>query len=66
MRMTSINSMKRFIFAAAVAVFFSSCADESTKPKGPVSETSNIPWNAPIVGQGGGQFNALPQNQYRR
>jgi hypothetical protein len=33
---------------------------------GPQSETSKIPWNAPVAGQGQGQFGMLPQNQYRR
>ena len=46
---------------------FSSCADESVqKPVGPVSETSKIPWNSPVAGQGQGQFGMMPQNQYRR
>ncbi|MFD2257654.1 hypothetical protein ACFSSA_13305 [Luteolibacter algae] len=59
--------MKHFIFLSILAAAFSSCADEATrKPVGPVSETSRIPWNAPISGQGGGQFSALPQNQIRR
>ncbi|HEX7261013.1 MAG TPA: hypothetical protein VF258_04305 [Luteolibacter sp.] len=44
-----------------------SCADEpQKKPLGPVSETSNIPWNSPVAGQGQGQFGMMPQNQYRR
>jgi hypothetical protein len=33
---------------------------------GPVSETSKIPWNSPVAGQGQGQFGMMPQNQYRR
>jgi hypothetical protein len=45
---------------------FPSCADETTKPVGPVSESSRIPWNTPVAGQGGGQFSMLPQNQHRR
>jgi hypothetical protein len=46
---------------------FVSCADQAEKkPVGPVSETSKIPWNTPVAGQGQGQFGALPQNQYRR
>lgn len=44
-----------------------SCADEpEKKPVGPVSETSRIPWNTPVPGQGQGQFGMMPQNQYRR
>lgn len=58
--------MKRFLLLVAAAVIFPSCADESTKPMGPVSDSSRIPWNAPVAGQGGGQFSALPQNQHRR
>ncbi len=56
-------------FAAAVAAFAcSSCAlkDEERKPVGPVSNSSQIPWNTPVPGQGQGQFGMLPQNQYRR
>jgi hypothetical protein len=54
--------------AAAVAGFtLSSCATEAErKPGGPVSETSRIPWNTPVAGQGQGQFGMMPQNQYRR
>ena len=46
---------------------FSSCADEpEKKPVGPGTETSKIPWNSPVAGQGQGQFGMMPQNQYRR
>ncbi len=59
--------MKRLLFIAFVAAVFPSCATEDEeKPVGPTSETSKIPWNRPIAGQGGGQFSALPQNQFRR
>jgi hypothetical protein len=55
--------------AAALAAGLSlvSCAEEpEKKPAGPVSETSRIPWNTPVAGQGQGQFGMMPQNQYRR
>jgi len=59
--------MKRIFLLIIAAAAFSSCADEEhTKPVGPVSSSSRIPWNVPQPGQGGGQFSALPQNQYRR
>jgi hypothetical protein len=63
--------MKRtvsLLLAALVTGFgFTSCADEpERKPVGPVSETSKIPWNTPVAGQGQGQFGMMPQNQYRR
>ena len=62
--------IRRFSLLALVLATgfgFSSCADEAEKvPPGPVSETSKIPWNSPVAGQGQGQFGALPQNQYRR
>jgi len=46
---------------------FSSCAkDAEKKPIGPGSDTSNIPWNTPVAGQGQGQLGMIPQNQYRR
>jgi hypothetical protein len=44
-----------------------SCVDTAEKkPVGPVSDTSKIPWNVPVAGQGQGQFGMMPQNQYRR
>ncbi|QTN33533.1 hypothetical protein HZ994_14830 [Akkermansiaceae bacterium] len=58
--------MKRILLLAIAAISFPSCADEATKPNGPVSNTSPIPWNTPVAGQGGGQFGMLPQNQFRR
>ncbi|MES2657479.1 MAG: hypothetical protein V4689_02615 [Verrucomicrobiota bacterium] len=63
--------MKRNVFltllAFAVALGFSACADDvEKKPVGPVSETSKIPWNTQVPGQGGGQMGMMPQNQYRR
>lgn len=66
-----IQGMKRtilFLSASLVAGFgFSSCADKTEqKPVGPSSETSQIPWNRPVAGQGQGQFGMMPQNQYRR
>lgn len=43
------------------------CAEPPERqPVGPVSDTSKIPWNTPVAGQGQGQFGMLPQNQYRR
>jgi hypothetical protein len=55
------------ILALVCGSAFTSCADApEKKPVGPVSETSRIPWNAPIAGQGQGQLGMLPQNQYRR
>lgn len=64
--------MKRKTFPLLAAVLItgfglSSCADEpEKKPVGPVSDTSKIPWNTPVAGQGQGQFGMMPQNQYRR
>jgi hypothetical protein len=64
--------MKRKIFLLLATVLIAgfglnSCADEpEKKPVGPVSETSKIPWNTPVPGQGQGQFGMMPQNQYRR
>jgi len=46
----------------------SSCMtqEEEKKPVGPQSETSAIPWNSPVAGQGQGQFGMMEQNRYRR
>lgn len=66
------NPMKhslRLLIAAVLPMGFGlvSCADRAEpKPVGPTSDTSNIPWNTPVPGQGQGQFGMLPQNQYRR
>lgn len=61
------HNVSLFIAALITGFCFSSCANEpETKPVGPVSETSNIPWNTPVAGQGQGQFGMMPQNQYRR
>lgn len=61
---------KNILLPAAILVMgfgLNSCADEpEKKPVGPVSETSKIPWNTPVPGQGQGQFGMMPQNQYRR
>jgi hypothetical protein len=55
------------LLVVAASLGFSSCADEpARRPVGPVSETSKIPWNSPVAGQGQGQFGMMPQNQYRR
>lgn len=53
--------------AMVAAMGLSSCADTpEKKPVGPTSDTSAIPWNQPIPGQGQGQFGMMNQNQYRR
>jgi hypothetical protein len=63
--------MKTFIIITLTTfgafVGLTSCvSDADRKPAGPVSETSKIPWNTPVAGQGQGQFGMMPQNQYRR
>ena len=65
------SPMKRTVSLLLAALFvgfgFSSCADEpEKKPVGPGTQTSQIPWNSPVAGQGQGQFGMMPQNQYRR
>jgi hypothetical protein len=57
-----------FLFLVfGTALGFTSCmGDAEKKPVGPISETSKIPWNTPVAGQGQGQFGMMPQNQYRR
>jgi hypothetical protein len=60
----------RMTFAALVlAAFLPSCAteddEESRKPVGPQSTSSQLPWNLPKPGQGGGAFGALPQQPRR-
>ncbi|MES2996734.1 MAG: hypothetical protein V4733_07985 [Verrucomicrobiota bacterium] len=57
-------------FAAAITLL-ASCATqeelaERRKPVPPNTETSKIPWNQPIGGQGMGQMGMMMQNQHRR
>jgi hypothetical protein len=59
--------MIRYTILSIVALCFVSCADEEPKKQvGPVSNSSQLPWNMPQKGQGGGAFSAMPQNQHRR
>ncbi len=58
--------MKRILLIAISVISIPSCADEESKPVGPVSGSSRIPWNTPVQGQGSGQFGMLEQNRYRR
>jgi hypothetical protein len=55
--------------AVVLSVFIPSCAteddEESRKPVGPPSSSSQLPWNKPVPGQGGGAFGALPQQPRR-
>lgn len=61
----------RFAFAAIVFTAIlplASCTsgeEKERKPVGPQSTSSQIPWNKPISGQGGGAFGALPQQPRR-
>lgn len=64
-----IKPMKHYLLLLAVTAGFgfTSCAEDTEKKTvGPVSDSSQMPWNTPVAGQGQGQFGALPQNQYRR
>ena len=67
-----VRAMKRhsalLVLGLVTGLGFTSCADKEVekKPVGPVSSTSQIPWNSPVAGQGQGQFGMMPQNQYRR
>lgn len=56
------------LLAAFACLAFSSCLPKTEKkPVGPRTETSKIPWNQPISGQGQGQFGMMPtSSQYRR
>jgi hypothetical protein len=61
------SSYLLLLLALTTGLGFTSCADVTDKkPVGPVSETSKIPWNTPVAGQGQGQFGLMPQNQFRR
>ena len=63
--MKRIVSLTLLVLSTGFGLF--SCAEQpEKKPVGPVSDTSMIPWNSPVAGQGQGQFGMMPQNQYRR
>ncbi|MEO0016887.1 MAG: hypothetical protein RLZZ522_170 [Verrucomicrobiota bacterium] len=52
---------------ALVSLALAACTDKEPERKAvePTSPKTKIPWNSQGPA-GGGQFNALPQNQYRR
>jgi hypothetical protein len=56
------------IAGALGSLVLASCVNKEPerKPVPPPSTTSKIPWNSQGPSGGGGQFGALPQNQYRR
>jgi hypothetical protein len=61
----------RAIITLAVAVStlgLVSCLKEVEKKPAPPpgSQSSQIPWNTPVAGQGQGQFGMMEQNRYRR
>jgi hypothetical protein len=59
--------MKHLAILLFTVPFFVSCADpKPKKPPGPVSGSSQLPWNLPQKGQGSGALGMMPQNQYRR
>ena len=61
------RNVSLFLLVTAACLGFNSCAGETEqKPKGPVSNESQMSWSTPIPGQGQGQFGMMPQNQYRR
>jgi hypothetical protein len=67
-----LTAMKRllrlFLLVGSAGTGLVSCAETAEKrPVGPpTTETSKIPWNSPIAGQGQGQMGMMPQNQHRR
>ncbi|MDB6080501.1 MAG: hypothetical protein JWO82_4248 [Akkermansiaceae bacterium] len=67
-----VRGMRRRSAAALVLAILplASCVtpkdpDDKRKPVGPESDTSKIPWNQPISGQGGGILSAMPKTPRR-
>jgi hypothetical protein len=58
------------LIASPFILGLSSCMKQGEPEKKPVgppgTETSKIPWNTPIAGQGQGQFGMMESNRYRR
>jgi hypothetical protein len=63
-----MRSFVGFLICCPAVVILSSCVKEPEKKPVPPpgSETSKIPWNTPVAGQGQGQFGMMDQNRYRR
>jgi hypothetical protein len=59
--------MRLLLAAIAATLFLPACTTEEPerKPVPPQSSSSQIPWNRPVPGQGGGAFGALPQQPRR-
>ena len=61
------RTVSLILLVTSAVIGLTSCAEDvDKKPPGPVSDTSRIPWNTAVPGQGGGQMGMMPQNQYRR
>jgi hypothetical protein len=65
--------MKRFTLLACLALTFGfvpACAtkdpDLEPESKLPETESTRLPWNRPVPGQGGGAFGAMPNQRLRR
>jgi len=56
------------IATALLGVALASCADKEPERVAvpPTSPNSKIPWNSVGPSGAGAQFNAMPQNKYRR
>ncbi len=55
-------------FVLSVVLPLASCTtgeEEERKPVPPQSSSSQLPWNKPVPGQGGGAFGALPKQPRR-
>ncbi len=62
-----LRSITLLLFALTTVFGLSSCLEEpEKKPVPPTTETSKIPWNRPISGQGQGAMGMMPMNNYRR
>lgn len=63
------GSMRKLIVAALFSAFLplASCnlPEKEKKPVPPPTQSSQIPWNQPIPGQGGGAMGAMPKTPRR-
>lgn len=58
-------ALAAFVLSAIVPLASCTTGEEERKPVPPQSSSSQLPWNKPVAGQGGGAFGALP-NKPRR
>ncbi len=58
-------ALAAFVLSGILPLASCTTEEKERKPVPPQSTSSQLPWNKPVAGQGGGAFGALP-NKPRR